>query len=51
MTTTTKRAMLRGFLGAVCAMSFYATGAIAEDKPVIGIAVADQKSLFYVAAL
>ncbi len=49
MLTTTKRALLRGLMGAACALTVLP--AMAQDKPVIGIAVADQKSLFYVAAL
>lgn len=51
MITATKRMVLRGLLGAACAMTLVPAAAIAQDKPVIGIAVADQKSLFYVAAL
>jgi len=51
MMTATKRTILRGVLGAVCAIAFTPAVSFAENKPVIGIAVADQKSLFYVAAL
>ena len=51
MITATKRMVLRGLLGAACAMTLVPAAAIAQDKPLIGIAVADQKSLFYVAAL
>lgn len=51
MMTATKRMILRGLLGAACAMTLAPAAVMAEDKPVIGIAVADQKSLFYVAAL
>lgn len=51
MMNATKRAILRGLLGAACAMTLAPVSAIADEKPVIGIAVADQKSLFYVAAL
>lgn len=51
MTTTTKRALVRGLMGAACAMTLLPAVAAAQDKPVIGVAVADQKSLFYVAAV
>lgn len=46
-----KRTLLRGLLGTACAMTFATTAAFAGDKPVIGVAVADQKSLFYIAAV
>jgi len=41
----------KSVLAATCAFTVLAQAATAEDKPVIGIAVADQKSLFYVAAV
>jgi len=41
----------RGLFGATAALALSAGIAQAADKPVIGIAVADQKSLFYVAAV
>lgn len=50
-TSITKRAIMRGLLGAACAMTLAPAAAMAGDKPVIGVAVADQKSLFYVAAV
>ncbi|GGW41512.1 sugar ABC transporter substrate-binding protein [Gemmobacter lanyuensis] len=51
MMNATKRMVLRGLMGAACALTLAPTVTLAQDKPVIGIAVADQKSLFYVAAL
>lgn len=41
----------KSVLAATCAFTVFAQAAAAADKPVIGIAVADQKSLFYVAAV
>lgn len=46
----TRRAVVSGLMGATCALAL-ATSAAAADKPVIGVAVADQKSLFYIAAV
>ena len=44
--------VLRKLLGATCAFAMLSVAAVAEvAKPVIGVAVADQKSLFYVAAV
>ena len=53
MTLTTDRRMSRGILGCTIALSSLAllSGARAADKPTIGVSVADQKSLFYVAAV
>lgn len=43
---------MRKLLGATCALAMLTAAAVAQDaKPVIGVAVADQKSLFYVAAV
>ena len=43
---------MRKLLGATCALAMLSVAAVAQDaKPVIGVAVADQKSLFYVAAV
>ena len=43
---------MRKLLGATCALAMLTVAAAAQDaKPVIGVAVADQKSLFYVAAV
>ena len=43
---------MRKILGATCALAMLTAAAVAQDaKPVIGVAVADQKSLFYVAAV
>ncbi|MGP9806347.1 substrate-binding domain-containing protein [Paracoccus sp. NSM] len=47
---TTRRA-LGALMGATCAMAMLPALALAESKPVIGVAVADQKSLFYIAAV
>ena len=49
---TTKMKMIRTLMGAACIVAMLPLTAMAEKaKPVIGVAVADQKSLFYVAAV
>ena len=49
---TTKMKMIRTLMGAACVVAMLPLAAMAEtDKPVIGVAVADQKSLFYGAAV
>lgn len=45
-----RRQLLGALMAASCAMAL-APAAMAADKPVIGVAVADQKSLFYIAAV
>lgn len=51
ITKLARRTMLNGLLGATCALALVPSLAAAGDKPVIGVAVADQKSLFYIAAV
>lgn len=48
--TLTRRA-IGGLLAASCALALAPGLAAAQDKPVIGVSVADQKSLFYIAAV
>lgn len=48
---TNRRSAIRGLMGAVCAAALAPVAVQAQDKPVIGVSVADQKSLFYVAAV
>lgn len=47
----TKYRILNLLAGATCLLAVLPTIAAAADKPVIGVAVADQKSLFYIAAV
>lgn len=49
--TIARRSVMNALLGATCALTLMPTLAAAGDKPVIGVAVADQKSLFYIAAV
>lgn len=51
--TRSRRSVLLSVLGCTVALSgmFAASAGYAEDKPVIAVSVADQKSLFYVAAV
>ena len=51
MKTLARRTIINGLLGATCALALAPSLAAAGDKPVIGVAVADQKSLFYIAAV
>lgn len=51
MKTFARRTIMTGLLGATCAVALSPSFAVAGDKPVIGVAVADQKSLFYIAAV
>ena len=52
MTTTKRRTFIAAIMGATCALTLVPTFAAAQDvRPVIGVAVADQKSLFYIAAV
>ena len=49
---TPKMKMIRTLMGAACVVAMLPLTAVAETaKPLIGVAVADQKSLFYVAAV
>ncbi len=49
---TSKTMILRrGFLAATCTLALAPALAQAQDKPTIAVSVADQKSLFYVAAV
>ena len=49
---TPKLKMIRTLMGAACVVAMLPLTAVAQDaKAVIGVAVADQKSLFYVAAV
>lgn len=50
-TRTTRRTVVNALLGATCALTLLPAIAAAGDKPVIGVAVADQKSLFYISAV
>lgn len=49
--STHRRSLMRGLMAATTALAFVPGIAAAQDKPVIGAAVADQKSLFYIAAV
>ncbi|MBS0122813.1 substrate-binding domain-containing protein [Thetidibacter halocola] len=49
--TLARRAVLNALLGATCAAALAPSLAMADSKPVIGVSVADQKSLFYIAAV
>lgn len=49
--STHRRTVMQGLMGAATALAFVPGIAVAQDKPVIGAAVADQKSLFYIAAV
>jgi ribose transport system substrate-binding protein len=49
--TLTRRALMSCFLGATCAFAIAPSFAVAQENPLIGVAVADQKSLFYIAAV
>ncbi|WP_185962189.1 substrate-binding domain-containing protein [Palleronia caenipelagi] len=49
--TLPRRRLVATLLGATCALALAPSLATAADKPVIGVAVADQKSLFYIAAV
>jgi len=44
-------AVVRGILSTACALALVPAIAFADEKPVIGVSVADQKSLFYIAAV
>ena len=46
-----RRTMVSALMGATCALALSSGAAIAQDKKVIGVSVADQKSLFYIAAV
>lgn len=46
-----RRSVMQGLMAATAALAFVPGLAAAQDKPVIGAAVADQKSLFYIAAV
>ncbi|MDA9019930.1 substrate-binding domain-containing protein [Flavimaricola sp.] len=49
--TLARRTLMSGLFGATCALALVPGIAAAQDRPVIGVAVADQKSLFYIAAV
>ena len=49
--STHRRTVMQGLMAATTALALVPGLAAAQDKPVIGAAVADQKSLFYIAAV